>query len=78
MVSTNLSEDPKSGALFVFSNRRHTRIKILYFDGTGLWVQFQLAEGYPGRKCKAKTSSRSLGDAHRWSGLARSKITSLV
>jgi transposase len=38
MVSTNFGEDPKSGALFVFSNRRHTRIKILYFDGSGLWL----------------------------------------
>jgi transposase len=37
-VSQCLGEDPKTGALFVFSNRRHTRIKILYWDGTGLWL----------------------------------------
>jgi len=33
-----LSEDPKSGALFVFGNRRRNRIKILYFDGTGICI----------------------------------------
>ena len=33
-----LGEDPKAGALFVFSNRRHTRIKILCWEGTGLWL----------------------------------------
>lgn len=38
LVSQRLGEDPKAGALFVFSNRRHTRIKILCWDGTGLWV----------------------------------------
>ncbi len=37
-VSQRLGEDPKRGALFVFCNRRHTRIKILYWDTTGLWV----------------------------------------
>ena len=37
-VSQRLGEDPKSGALFVFSNRRHTRLKILYWDTTGLWI----------------------------------------
>jgi transposase len=37
-VSEQLHEDPKSGAVYCFINKDRTRVKLLYWDGTGVWV----------------------------------------
>ena len=38
LVKHRLSEDPLSGQLFVFINRRRTQLKVLYFDRGGYCV----------------------------------------
>jgi transposase len=38
LVSSTLGEDPKSGAIFAFINRKKTLLKLLYWDGTGIWI----------------------------------------
>lgn len=41
----SLAEDPFSGCLFVFRNRRATAIKVLVYDGQGFWLaQKRLSE----------------------------------
>jgi transposase len=46
LAESVLEQDPLSGHLFVFINRRRDRIKLLYWGGTGfcIWYQ-QLEEG---------------------------------
>ena len=38
LVRDQLLCDPLSGHLFLFSNAQHNRLKVLFWDTTGLWV----------------------------------------
>lgn len=37
-VQSVLEEEPTSGHWFIFLNRRRNRLKILTYDGSGLWI----------------------------------------
>ena len=38
MVRDRLACDPLSGHVFLFSNGQRNRLKLLFWDGSGLWV----------------------------------------
>jgi len=38
LVQHQFKEDPLSGHLFVFTNRKRSRVKLLYSDTTGTWL----------------------------------------
>lgn len=38
LVRDRLLCEPRSGHVFIFCNARRTRIKLLFFDGSGLWI----------------------------------------
>ena len=38
LAQSVLGQQASSGHLFVFCNAARTRVRILYFDGTGLWL----------------------------------------
>ena len=38
LVESVLGQDPTSGHYFLFTNKSRNRLKILFFDGSGLWV----------------------------------------
>lgn len=44
-VESVLQERVLEGGLFVFTNRRRNRLRLLWFDGTGLWQATKRLEG---------------------------------
>ena len=47
LVQATLTEDPFSGAVFVFRAKRADRLKLLFWDGSGLVMAYKRLEDSP-------------------------------
>ena len=45
LVRDSLGCDPESGHVFLFTNLRRNRLKLLVYDGSGLWVCAKKLDG---------------------------------
>jgi transposase len=45
LVRDHLGCDPTSGHVFLFTNSRRNRLKLLLYDGSGLWVAAKKLDG---------------------------------
>jgi len=44
VVTQELKEDERSSQIFGFTNKRKDRVRLLYWDGTGLWLMTKRLE----------------------------------
>ena len=44
LVREELKENECSSQIFVFTNKRRNRVRLLYWDGTGLWLMTKRLE----------------------------------
>jgi transposase len=71
IVRDRLLIDPLSGHVFVFCNARKNRLKILYWDGSGLWICSQRLE-------KGRFSWPSQGDENGKVRLSQEQLSMLI
>jgi transposase len=60
LVETVLAQDPLSGQLFVFRNKRADRVKLLYWDGDGYAIWYKRLEAGTFRFPKPAESAAGL------------------
>ena len=60
LVKQKMRENPLSGHLFVFINRKQTQMKILYFDRSGYCIWSKRLEQGQFHYCKKGGEKRSL------------------
>lgn len=68
-VQTVLEEEPTSGHWFVFLNKRRNRLKVLTWDGSGLWLCT--------KRLEKGTFARPMGEGKRQS-LRPEELTLLI
>jgi transposase len=71
MARDRLGIDPLSGHLFVFCNGRRNRLKVLYWDGSGLWICNKRLE-------KGRFSWPTQGDAQGRVRMSSEELTLLI
>ena len=71
IVRDRLMIDPLSGHVFVFCNARKNRLKILYWDGSGLWICSKRLE-------KGRFSWPGQGDENGKVRLSQEQLTMLI
>jgi transposase len=58
LVRDTLGCDPESGHVFLFANARKNRLKLLVYDGSGLWICAKKLDGgcfrWPGKDTTAE------------------------